>query len=182
MRLTSPGSALPSSVEMTEQSRLWSVSESCGKKDVSLNGLAGHRWRFRGDERTVAEVREGGRSTARAHGLTLARREFSHRQKAHKKMQLPRAIVPMRVDVSSSRDCSQKCLCCHGVSSVVLHSHQGELACQHGLHRDDALASFEEELCTQLINSSVQQLYTRVTVYIVRLRTGSKLLVVGYYY
>ena len=39
MRLTSPGSALPSSVEMTEQRRLWSVSESCGKKDVSLNGL-----------------------------------------------------------------------------------------------------------------------------------------------
>ena len=39
MRLTSPGSALPSNVEMTEQRRLWSVSESCGKKDVSLNGL-----------------------------------------------------------------------------------------------------------------------------------------------
>ena len=27
--------------------------------------------------------------------------------------------------------------------------HQGELACQHGLHRDDALASFEEELCVR---------------------------------
>ena len=39
MRLTSPGSALPSNVEMTELRRLWSVSESCGKKDVSLNGL-----------------------------------------------------------------------------------------------------------------------------------------------
>ena len=39
MRLTSPGSALPSNVEMTEQRKLWSVSESCGKKDVSLNGL-----------------------------------------------------------------------------------------------------------------------------------------------
>ena len=27
--------------------------------------------------------------------------------------------------------------------------HQGELACQHGLHHDGALASFEEELCVR---------------------------------
>ena len=33
----------------------------------------------------------------------------------------------------------------------------------------------KKKLCTQLFNFSVQQLYTRVTVYTVRLRTGSKL-------
>ena len=37
----------------------------------------------------------------------------------------------------------------------------------------------KKNLCTQLINSSVQQLYTRVTVYTVRLRTGSKLVLLN---
>ena len=148
--VTPSGPRLPSAGCLpSEQPRLWSVSESCGKKDVSLKTGCRAPRRFRGELKTPAEVQEGGRSGKLARGLNLARREFSHRQKAHKKMQLPRAIVPMRVDVSSSRDCSRKCLCCHGVSSVVLHSHQGELACQHGLHRDDALASFEEELCVR---------------------------------
>ena len=78
------------------------MSESCGKKGVSLNGLAGHARRCHGEQETSAKVQEGGRSGKLADGLNLARQEFSHRQKAHKILKLPRAIVPMRVDVSSS--------------------------------------------------------------------------------
>ena len=107
--------------------------------------------RFRGDERTVAEVREGGRSTARARGLKVAADEFSHRLAARLLRTFTKPSFIMRMEVSSSRDCGPKGLCCHGRASVVLHSHQDELACQHGLHRDDALASFEEVCVRSLL-------------------------------
>ena len=102
--------------------------------------------RFRGDERTVAEVREGGRSTARARGLNLAADEFSHRLAARLLRTFTEPSSLMRMEVSSSRHCGPKGVRRHGRASVVLHSHQDELACQHGLHRDDALASFEDEV------------------------------------
>ena len=40
--------------------------------------------------------------------------------------------------------------------------HQGELACQHGLHHDDALASFEGFVYAASNSNVQQQLYTRV--------------------
>ena len=101
--------------------------------------------RFRGEQETSAEVREGGRSGALARGLKVAADEFSHRLAARLLRTFTEPSLMMRMEVSSSRHCGPKGVRRHGRASVVLHSHQDELACQHGLHRDDALASFEEE-------------------------------------
>ena len=56
--------------------------------------------------------------------------------------------------------------------------HQDELACHHGLHHDDALRPSKKSVYAAS-NSSVQQLYTRATVYTVRLRTCRTLLLVA---
>ena len=102
--------------------------------------------RFRGEKEIRAEVQEGGRSGPRARGLKVAADEFSHRLAARLLRTFTKPSSLMRMEVSSSRHCGPKGVRRHGRASVVLHSHQDELACQHGLHRDDALASFEEEL------------------------------------